>query len=101
MSEELHLYTNDEHTVVAASLEEARQKWDEWTITVRDGEDDDDWEEMHEIYQIADGKLISIWTEDELEQKPEGLSVERESLWVATAKAWAESQQRGYLCSTE
>ncbi len=101
-TETLHCFYSDEHTVVASSLEDARQNWDEWTNTLREQYDDDEqWEDAHDIAQIPDENEFSVFVEDELlKAKPEGVVIDG-AVWKATARAWATSQGRGYLCSVE
>lgn len=100
-TETLHCFDNGEITVIAASLEEALQKWDEWTFTSKEqGYDDEEWEEAHDIFQIPDERLLTLFIEDELEDRPEGVVIDG-ALWKATAKTWAQSQGRGFLCSVE
>ena len=98
---ELHCFYTDEHIVVAKSLEDACENWDEWTNThYEDYDDDDAWEDAHFIVQIPDEKTFAVFVEDELKTKPEGVEIEG-AVWKATSRAWAESQGRGYLCGSE
>lgn len=97
----LHCYDNGHDTVIAESLEEAKSKWDEWTGTDRDYlMDDDDWEEIHDIDQIPDDRILNLFVEDELEHKPDGVEIDG-SHWKATAGAWARSQGKGFFCSED
>ena len=100
---EKHLYENGEFTIVASSIDEAKLIWDEETGTTRDLYNDDEaWEDAHEIYQVPDNRILTIFIEDELANKPDGLVITDSGCqWKATAKAWAQSQPRGYLCCTE
>jgi hypothetical protein len=101
MTQDLHCYYTDEHTVIAESIEDARQNWDEWTYTKREHYDDNEsWEDAHFITQIPDEKEFSVLVEDDLKNKPDGVVIDG-CVWRATAKAWAASQGRGYLCSVE
>ena len=100
-NEELHCFENEHTVVVAANLEEARSKWDEWTFFSPDGLDEDDISDEHEIHQISDDRNINIEVEDELKNKPDGVVIKDDSVWTATAKAWAQSQGKGFLCSSE
>lgn len=96
----LHCFANEDHTVVAESMDEALQNWDAWTFTTQEGYDAEEWEEIHDIQQIRDDYLMALFIEDELKNKPEGVEIDG-TVWKATAGAWAESQGRGLLCSVE
>ena len=98
---DLHCFTNDHTMVVAETLDEARNKWDEWTCFSADGLDQDEIEEEHDIHQIPDECKIPIFVEDELKHLPENLEITGGVIWNATAKAWAQSQGTGYLCAED
>ena len=101
MNNSLHCFANGHTTVVAETLDEACNKWDEWTFFSPDGLDKDEIEDEHDIYQISDTTRLAIFVEDELKNKPENLEITGDAIWSATAKAWAQSQGTGYLCGEE
>jgi hypothetical protein len=102
-----HLFTDGTDTVIAVSDENADTVWKEWI--------DDDHDSMRDPWRmIPDDKKFSVCFEDEVEEDhlPEGAVIDRrdedhpfcDSFTIkvtATAKAWADSKQNSFLCSTE
>jgi kynurenine formamidase len=89
--EQLHAFTDDTDTYVAASIEDAMSIQREHMGMREEDQDPEAWE------QIPDERVISIHTDDN------GQAAEADSPLIAkTAAEWvAHLGARGFLCSTE
>ncbi len=93
---ELHVYTNEESHVIAASVADAQAVWFEHAQGNPYNEDDDGVFE-----QVPDGDEVSIWHTDD-EDLPMLKGLERdEKGYTRTAADWVKVCGRSFLCTTE
>ena len=99
-SEVLHVYHNDNDSVVAHSHDDAMAVWSKY---VGDDWEGDGYGTADDWVQVASDDVIKIAQEDEPRPPhiPEGATVTHPDFWLieTSAQQWADYNGRGWLCS--
>jgi len=88
----LHVYREDNDSVIAESKEEAREIWLEFMLDYLDQEDIDDIGSGEIFHLLADDYKISIFTGIDND------TGEPCNLVTKTAKEWIDQKGKGILC---